>query len=177
MDEFGNHLGPNEEGEICIKVKYTFLGYMGNEEQTKVTLLDGWIHTGDVGYFDDDHFLFINGRSKEIIKYRNYQISPLDIEEFLSQRFGLLRTCAVGIPDHKHGNDLLAVTIQKGTDEIKVTDTDLIKTFAQELADHKRIRGGVYFLDQFPLTPSGKVKRNEVKQIVSQLYKEKLGTQ
>lgn len=76
IDGNGNKLGPNEKGEICIKFEYSFLGYMGNEEQTRaIRDADNWIHTGDLGYFDDEHFLFIVGRSKEIIKYRNFQVT------------------------------------------------------------------------------------------------------
>lgn len=85
----------------------------------------------------------------------------------------MIRTCAFGIADYKHGNDLLTIAILNENKDIKVTEDEIISVFKKELADFKQIRGGVYFLDQFPMTPSGKVKRNEVKNIVTELYKEK----
>lgn len=101
------------------------------------------------------------------------QISPLDIEEFLNRRFGLSRTCAVGIADHEHGSDLLAVAILNNTERLNLTEEDIQTVFKQELADYKQLRGGVYFLDQFPMTSSGKLKRLQVKHIVTELYNSK----
>lgn len=76
IHEDGKCLGPNEKGEVCIKPPFTFLGYFNNEEETKgIRDSEGWMHSGDLGYFDDDGYLFISGRKKELIKYKNYQVS------------------------------------------------------------------------------------------------------
>lgn len=75
LSEEGEPLGPGEKGEICMLQPYPFLGYYGNEEAYKnVQDPDGWIHTGDLGYFDEEGYLFIVGRRKEMIKYRNHQV-------------------------------------------------------------------------------------------------------
>lgn len=74
IDDDGNSLGPNEKGEICIKPPFSFLGYYNNEEETKrFRDSEGWMHSGDLGYFDNEGFLFITGRKKELIKYKNVQ--------------------------------------------------------------------------------------------------------
>lgn len=76
IDEDGICLGPNEKGEVCIKAPLTFLGYFNNEAETnEIRDTEGWMHSGDLGYFDDDGYLFISGRKKELIKYKNYQVS------------------------------------------------------------------------------------------------------
>lgn len=76
IDEDGKSVGPNEKGEICIKPPFTFLGYYNNEEETKgFRDEEGWMHSGDLGYFDDEGYLFISGRKKELIKYKNYQVN------------------------------------------------------------------------------------------------------
>lgn len=75
VDDDGNPLGPNEKGEVCMKPPYTFLGYYNNDEETKgLRDSEGWMHSGDLGYFDDEGYLFIFGRKKELIKYKNYQV-------------------------------------------------------------------------------------------------------
>uniref|UniRef100_A0A336M2D2 CSON008065 protein n=1 Tax=Culicoides sonorensis TaxID=179676 RepID=A0A336M2D2_CULSO len=75
IDDTGNKLGPDEEGEICIKPVYYFIGYSSDEQLNKETIdSDGWIHTGDIGYFDNDNFLFIVGRTKDVIQYKGFEI-------------------------------------------------------------------------------------------------------
>lgn len=105
-----------------------------------------------------------------MLQVKLFQISPLEIEQFLQNELGLLQTCAVGIDDLKHGNDLLAVAVVKGDQHANISESEIIKAVENGLADYKHLRGGVYFFDNFPLTPSGKVKRNEVKNIVNQMF-------
>lgn len=73
--ETGESLGPGEEGEVCVKVKHIMLGYVKNPEATSATFdEDGWFHTGDIGYYDEDGYLYIIDRIKDLIKYKSYQV-------------------------------------------------------------------------------------------------------
>lgn len=75
LSEEGEALGPDDKGEVCVFTPYPFLGYYGNEDELKeIQDMEGWIHSGDLGYFDEEGYLFIIGRKKEIIKYRNHQV-------------------------------------------------------------------------------------------------------
>jgi 4-coumarate--CoA ligase len=80
VDENGKMLGPNESGELLFKGSQRMMGYIGNEEATKFTIdQDGWLHTGDIGYFDNDKQFFIVDRLKELIKYKAFQVIFLQI--------------------------------------------------------------------------------------------------
>lgn len=75
IDKDGGKLGPNGKGEICYRTKVLFSGYFDDHEMTKETIKNGWVHSGDIGFFDDDGFLFIIDRQKEMLKYNNYHVS------------------------------------------------------------------------------------------------------
>lgn len=168
----GKNLGYKEPGEIHFKYAYTFLGYYGNPERTKEALdADEWLHSGDIGYFDKENHLSILDRMKDIIKCKNYQISPSDVESALQQATGILSMCVVGIEDVEHGTDLPAVLIEKKK-SMEMTEEDVIRVADEILPDYKRLRGGCYFVDELPMTPSGKVQRKVAKQIANQLYQE-----
>lgn len=74
IDEAERNLGPNQQGEICYKTEVTFSGYFDDPEKTVETIKDNWVYSGDVGYFDDDGFLFIVDRMKDMLKYNNFQV-------------------------------------------------------------------------------------------------------
>lgn len=77
IDENNNALGPNKQGELCFKGTAMMMGYMGDESATKALIDgDGWLHTGDVGYYDNDLQFFIVDRIKELIKWKGYQVPP-----------------------------------------------------------------------------------------------------
>lgn len=170
IDENGQQCGVNETGEICCMPLFPFLGYYGDEDNTKQILdEEGWIHTGDTGYFDNDGFLYIVDRKKDILKYMNYQISPSEIESIILNCDGVSNACVVGVPDLVK-IDLPAAVIVRTSFGPKVT-SDTIKSLVKEkCSDFKQLRGGVYFVDNLPLTPSGKVLRRKVREIAIELY-------
>lgn len=100
IDDDGNPCGPNEQGEIHVNTPYKFIGYYGNEEATQNALdTKDWIKTGDIGYFDDDNYLYIVDRKKDLLKYRGYQLTSSEIEGVLIEHPAVKQVCVVGIPD------------------------------------------------------------------------------
>lgn len=107
----GKRVGVNVDGEICVKTLYKFLGYYGNPEATAEMFdEEGFIRTGDMGHFDDDGDLFIVDRKKDIIKYCSFQISPSEIDAYLTESSDIQSACVVGIPDPM-GTDLPAAVV------------------------------------------------------------------
>ncbi|KAB7502510.1 Luciferin 4-monooxygenase [Armadillidium nasatum] len=106
--ETGEILGPNQTGEICIKSPMMMKGYFKNQEATDNTLKNGWIRTGDVGYYDEEEFFYVTDRLKNIIKVDGCQVSTIEIENEL-QKHPLVEECSViGKPDSEHGEVPLA---------------------------------------------------------------------
>ncbi|XP_059616542.1 luciferin 4-monooxygenase-like [Phlebotomus argentipes] len=172
IDESGKRLGIGERGELCFKTDIMFLCYYNNPEQTAKALdEDGWIHSGDLGYFDEDGLLHIIGRNKDILKYNNYVVSPAEVENMILTIPGVLQAVVVGV-SHPVSIDLPAAAVVRKNDAT-VTEQEILTVIENKLSDAKRLRGGVYFVDSVPLTPSGKVKKNLVKEIVEKLYREK----
>lgn len=86
LDDQGEHLGPNETGEIYIRTKFSSSGYYGNPEGNRLTFVgDGWVRSGDMGYFNDEGQLFIVDRRQDIMKYNNYHFSPSSIEKVIAE--------------------------------------------------------------------------------------------
>lgn len=110
IDEEGNRCGPNVDGEICIKVNYKFVGYFGNQEATNELFdAEDFLQTGDIGHFDNDGFLYVVDRKKDLLKYNNFQISPSEIDSYLIESSHIKSVCVVGIPGE--GTDLPAAVV------------------------------------------------------------------
>lgn len=100
IDDDGNRLGVGEDGEICMKTTYKFLGYYNNRSATEEAMdEEGFFRTGDIGHFDEDGNLCIVDRKKDLIKYCGFQISPSQVECFLAASPQVKAACVVGIPD------------------------------------------------------------------------------
>lgn len=124
VDDDGRRKGPGEDGEIYVKATFSFLGYWGDVEATADAVdTDGWLHTGDVGHFDENGFLYLVDRKKDILKYRNYQISPSELENLILTCDGVAAVCVVGIPDSV-STDLPAAVIVKAVGK-DVTSEDI----------------------------------------------------
>lgn len=117
-DDDGNHCGVGIDGEVCVKLNYKFLGYYGNQAATNEAIdEEGFLMTGDIGHFDEDGFLYIVDRKKDLLKYRGFQISPSEIEAFITTLPGIKSVCVVGITD-EDGVDLPAGVIVRKSDGI-----------------------------------------------------------
>jgi 4-coumarate--CoA ligase len=164
IDDDGRKLGPNQTGEICSKTPITFSGYFDDPEKTKECFdADGWIYSGDIGYFDDDGFLFIVDRKKDMLKFNNFQVCPSELEEMIDGIEGVISSCVVGVLDQNTGNDLIFAFVIKNSSNKKLTEEKILNHVQEKVIDAKKLRGGVHFVESFPLTSTGKIQKSEVK--------------
>lgn len=110
----GQALGPKQIGEVCFKGDQIMLGYYGNPKATAETIdKDNWLHSGDLGYYNEEGELYITGRTKELIKYKGYQVSPPEIESIIQAHQGVRDAAVVGKPDEKNGEVPMAFVVKQ----------------------------------------------------------------
>lgn len=164
----GETLGPNQNGELCAKTWSLMTGYLKNPEATRNTIdKDGWLHSGDLAYYNEEGELFIIDRLKELIKYRGHHVSPNEIENLLQSHPAVLEVAVVSIPhpiDDEHPVAFVSKIPNKD-----VSAEELMKMVEHTLMDACRLRGGVKFLPSLPHTHSGKIARKELKVMAKEL--------
>lgn len=150
-------LGPNESGELWIRGPQVMKGYLNQPQATAVTLdADGWLHTGDIAYADEDGYFFIVDRLKELIKYKGFQVAPAELEGLLLSHPAIADTAVIPSPDEEAGELPKAFVVLKPGTEL--TADALMAWVAERVAPHKKIRR-VQFVDQVPKSASGKILR------------------
>ncbi|XP_075233966.1 uncharacterized protein LOC142331766 [Lycorma delicatula] len=158
----GENLPPHKSGELWVKGPQVMAGYLKNEKATKETIdEDGWLHTGDVAYYDEDGYFYIVDRTKELIKVKGNQVSPTELENLVMQIPGVADVAVVGIPDVLSGELPRAFVVRKPGSNVK--ESDIIAFVEPKVVPYKQLAGGVRFLDIIPRNPAGKVLRNELK--------------
>ncbi len=151
----GNELGPNEEGEVCVRGPQNMKGYLNNPEATARTIdAAGWLHTGDIGYADEDGHFFIVDRVKELIKYKGFQVAPAELEAVLLTHPAVSDAAVIPCRDDQAGEIPKAFVVLKS----EATEDELIDFVADRVARYKKIRM-VEFIDQIPKSLSGKILR------------------
>ncbi|KAG5670854.1 hypothetical protein PVAND_001088 [Polypedilum vanderplanki] len=169
IDDNGNALSNNQQGEICVKKVLEFTGYLNETENTKEVYDGEWFKTGDFGYFDDEGYLYIVDRKKELLKYNYMQVAPSELEAIINEIDGVVSSCVVGVLDENTGNDIIHAFVI--VDEFcKITEQEIEDYVRKRVIDQKRIRGGVHFVEKFPLTASGKVYRKELKNLAAEKF-------
>ncbi|XP_021957098.2 probable 4-coumarate--CoA ligase 3 [Folsomia candida] len=164
--ETGEILGVREQGEICAKTESTFLEYFENPKATREAFIDGYFRTGDIGYYDENGFIMVVDRLKEIFKFIGNHVSPTEIEDVISRHPAVAMVSVVGMPDPEGRGHVPRAFVVKRTGYEDTTGEE-IRTFADNnLADYKRLRGGLYTVDALPQGKTGKVTRSLVQQIV-----------
>jgi long-chain acyl-CoA synthetase len=155
--ETGRELPPNTPGEIMVRGDNVMSGYYKDPEATRRTLEpDGWMHTGDIGYLDEDGFLFVTGRIKELIIKGGENIAPREIDEALLKHPAVLEAAAVGIPDPHYGQEILACVVLKPG--ARCTVEELMAFARKELGRYKAPKQ-IRLVAELPKGPSGKVQR------------------
>ncbi|XP_052888714.1 uncharacterized protein LOC128297165 [Anopheles moucheti] len=162
----GRVLGPEQHGELCFKGTLIMKGYIGVE---RVIDTDGWLHTGDIGYYDADGDFFIVDRLKELIKYKAFQVAPAELEALLLSHPGVNDCAVVGKTDERVGELPVAFVVR--AEGIPVTEEQLIKHIEERVSNEKRLRGGVKFVEEIPKTASGKILRRTLRELVNQKAK------
>jgi acyl-CoA synthetase (AMP-forming)/AMP-acid ligase II len=151
----GEALGPNERGEVCVRGPQIMTGYLNNPEATAATIdSDNWLHTGDIGYVDEDGHFFIVDRAKELIKYKGFQVPPAELEALLLTHPCVADAAVIPCPDDEAGEVPKGIIVLRQPAEPE----ELIDFVAQRVAPYKRIRY-VEFVDAIPKSASGKILR------------------
>jgi acyl-CoA synthetase (AMP-forming)/AMP-acid ligase II len=153
--ETGWDVGPMGRGEVCVRGPQVMRGYLNNPEATANTIdADGWLHTGDIGYADQDGHFFIVDRAKELIKYKGFQVPPAELEAVLLTHPCVADAAVIPCPDDDAGEVPKALIVLKE----QTTDEAILSFVSERVAPHKRIRY-VEFTEQIPKSPSGKILR------------------
>ncbi|XP_005183354.2 uncharacterized protein LOC101887454 [Musca domestica] len=170
VDENGKRLGPNELGEIYVRTPYIWLGYYKNAKATAQAKDGEWIRTGDLGFFDDDGFLHLKGRAKEIIKWLSFQISPQSIEEMIQCIPGVSEVCVFAVTDLAAGSLVACAVVRTPDEEGQQLTAQMINEYLESKMDGLYLlRGGIYFLNDLPRTDTGKVQRMKMPQIIEEI--------
>jgi len=157
MDEKDKILDQGETGEVCIKGDNVTLGYDNNPEANKNSFTNGWFRTGDQGYFDQNGYLKISGRLKEIINKGGEKISPLEVDNVLMDHPLIEQAVCFGYEDKMLGEDIAAAIIVKEGKNCSETD---VKTYAQEKLAKFKIPKKIFFVNEIPKGATGKLQRN-----------------
>jgi acyl-CoA synthetase (AMP-forming)/AMP-acid ligase II len=155
LDENGTDLGPYEPGEIVVKGETVFSGYENAPNENKAAFSDGWFRTGDIGYLDDEGYLYLTGRKKELINKGGRKIAPAEIDAVLMTHPGVRDAMAFGIPDPALGEDIAAMVVPAGE---PVTEAELRMYLLDHLVQYK-IPRRIYFVDAIPKNATGKPLR------------------
>ncbi len=163
VDERDNELPVGEVGEIVARSGTVMKGYWNAPELTAETIRDGWLHTGDLGRVDDEGFVTIVGRKKEIIIRGGFNVYPRDVAEALLEHDAISTVGVIGRPDPRHGEEVVAfVQLAPGAE---VSPIEIVSWAKENIGGYKYPRE-VHILDELPLTPVGKLDKKALQQLL-----------
>jgi acyl-CoA synthetase (AMP-forming)/AMP-acid ligase II len=156
----GLDLDPTQEGELMVRGPHIMKGYLNDKEATEKTIrADGWMHTGDIGRFDKDGWLYLTDRMKELIKYKGFQVPPAELEAVIASMPEVKDVIVIPVPDDEAGEVPRAYVVKQDHVSKDFDADDIIEFVHANVSPHKRLRGGVIFTDVIPKSPSGKLLR------------------
>jgi long-chain acyl-CoA synthetase len=165
FDDQDHELPPGKTGEIVVKGPTIMKGYWNMPQETEEALRGGWLHTGDVGYIDDDGYFYITDRKKDIIIRGGENVSPREVEEVLLQIPQILDVGVIGIPDKVYGEEIKAFCVlQKG----QTVNTEEIIAFCRQKLPTFKVPKAIQFVDTLPKNMLGKLLRAELRKIDKQ---------
>jgi acyl-CoA synthetase (AMP-forming)/AMP-acid ligase II len=161
VDGEGKPVPTGEVGEIVIKSGFVMKGYWNREDATKDAVRDGFFHTGDAGYFDEDGFLYIHDRVKDMIVSGGENVYPAEVENAIFGAPGVADVAVIGVPDEKWGEAVKAIVVKKPGEE---PTADSIIAWAKERIAAYKAPKSVDFIDALPRNPSGKILRKDLRE-------------
>jgi 4-coumarate--CoA ligase len=169
ISESGTPLPIGEIGELWVKGPHVCAGYLNNPTATKAMMTsDGFLKTGDIGYQTQDGDFYITDRLKELIKYKGLQVAPAELEGVLVGHEKLADACVLGVYDANRATEVPRAYVVKAASvkgiKDSVLENELQEWFNGKVANHKRLRGGIRFIDVIPKSTSGKILRRIVRE-------------
>jgi acyl-CoA synthetase (AMP-forming)/AMP-acid ligase II len=164
MGPDGDLLPGGEVGEIVVKGPLVMTEYLDRPDMTAATIINGWLHTGDLGLIDERGYLYIRGRLRELINSGGFKVFPGDVEAVLAQHPAVAECCVFGVEDEKWGEAVHAAV--RLTPGVMVDDGELVAFVKRELGSVKAPKA-VHFVDVLPRNAAGKVSRDAVRRLVS----------
>ncbi|CAL8133769.1 unnamed protein product [Prunus armeniaca] len=159
--ETGASLPRNQPGEICIRGDQIMKGYLNDPESTRATIdKEGWLHTGDIGFVDDDEELFIVDRLKELIKYKGFQVAPAELEALLVTHPSVSDAAVVPMKDEAAGEVPVAFVVK--SKNAQITEDEIKQFISKQVVFYKRLNR-VFFIEAIPKSPSGKILRKDLR--------------
>jgi long-chain acyl-CoA synthetase len=164
VDEEDREVPNGELGEIVLRGENILKGYYKNDAANATAFRNGWFHTGDIGYRDEDGFYFIVDRKSDMIIRGGENIYPREIDEVLYQHPAIAAAAAVGVPDALYGEEVAAVVVLKPG--ANATEQEVIDFCKARLADFKCPKT-VHFVEDIPKGPTGKLLKRELAKMLS----------
>lgn len=161
VDKFGEELPRGEVGELVVQGPNVMKGYLGMQEATSAAFIDGWFYTGDLATMDDEGYIYIVDRKKDMIIVGGYNVYPREVEEVLYQHPSVLEAAVVGLPNKEYGESVKAYVVVK--DE-QVTENDIIQFCKDKLVKYK-LPKYVEFFKELPKNSTGKILRRELREL------------
>jgi len=165
LDDDDKPLPAEETGEVCVKGPNIMKGYYNLPDVTAEAMRHGWFHTGDMGHLDEDGFLYITERKKDMIIRGGFNIYPRDVEEVLYGHPAVLEVAVVGVPDPKMGEEVRAYVVVRPGET--VTADELLARACEHLARYKTPKD-VVFIDALPKNPIGKILKKDLREMAKQ---------
>jgi long-chain acyl-CoA synthetase len=159
VDDDGNDVPQGEVGEIVIRGHNVMKGYWNKPDETGETLIDGWLHTGDIAKIDEDGYFFIVDRKKDLIIRGGYNVYPREIEEVLYEHPAVREAAVIGVKDDNLGEEVGAAVALKDGEEASAQE---LRDFVKEQVAAYKYPRRVWFVDDLPKGPTGKILKREI---------------
>ncbi len=172
VDADGNAVPRGEPGELLVRGHPVMKGYYKRPEDTEEAIRNGWFHTGDVARMDEDGYVYIVDRIKDMIIRSGFNVYPREVEEVLYEHPAVAECAVIGIPDAIHGEEVLAVIVPRTGQHI--TEQEIIEFAKQRMAAYKYPRS-VVFVEQMPKTATGKILKRELVSAARQAQQQAIG--
>jgi len=166
LDDGQTEVPAGEPGEVVVKGPMVMKGYWQRPRETQEVLRDGWLATGDIGQLDDEGYLRIVERKKDLIKASGFSVYPAEVEAAMYRHPGVAEVGVVGVPDPYRGEDVVAFVVPRPETRGQLTDAQLVEWCRAEMAVYKAPRR-VVLVDALPRTASGKILRRALRERAS----------